>query len=98
MSHPLLPLPLPGSLPEAQARIAALEKELAQAHEQTEATLRQRDVVLSHLQEGLLLLDAAGNVAVVNEEYCRQLGLALPATRWTGISALHRRSSAASSP
>ena len=76
------------TLPEALARLTALEAEVIRLREQAATAIQQREAVLAHLPAGVLLLDGAGRVVLLNEEYCRQLGLALPATQWLGLSAL----------
>lgn len=43
--------------------------------------------MLNYLHVSLQLLDISGCVALLNDEYCRQLGLALPASQWLGMSA-----------
>ena len=76
-------LPLPAAcatLPEALARIAALELQLHQA----QAASRQLRSVTDHLRQGLLLLDATGTVQLINEQYCRLLELPQPAEQWLG--------------
>ena len=84
----LTALPAPTTLPDALARIAALEIALAAAENRALGATEQRDAVVEHLKEGLLLLDDQARVTLVNDEYCRQLGLPLPAAQWLGTSAL----------
>ena len=78
---------VPVTLSEALARIADLEQATKLAQAVADAATRQRDTVLSNLREGLLLIDDTGLVVLLNDEYCRQLGLTLPATQWLGLSA-----------
>ena len=68
------------SLPLAQARILHLEQELAAAH----ASSQQLRALAYHTREGRLLLDAAGTVLLLNDQYCQLWDLPLPAAQWLG--------------
>ena len=79
---------LPITLADALVRLAALEQREAYTRSLLAAAQHQQQLVLNHLHEGLLLLDASGCVVLLNDEYCRQLGLGLPASQWFGIPVL----------
>ena len=69
----------PRSLPDALARVEVLE--VAAADNRALEATERRDAVVGHLKEGLLLLDDQVRVTIVNDEYCYQLGMPLPAAQ-----------------
>ncbi len=61
-------------------RVGALEDALRQS----QIANAHLQALTQHLRDGLLLLDAAGTVLLVNEQYCQLLELPGPASHWTG--------------
>jgi len=76
------------SLPEAMERLASFETHLFQAQRLAIRATQQCNVLLQHLQQGIVHYDPAGRVVLLSDEACRQFGLVLPAARWYGLSAL----------
>ena len=66
------------SAPAPRSRLAASEHALRQA----QLANQHLSVLVQHLPEGLLLLDAAGTVVFVNEAYCQLLDVPGPASQW----------------
>ncbi|MET4108909.1 ATP-binding protein [Hymenobacter sp. UYP22] len=71
---------------QASQRIQELEQELRQVKE----TARTAEIRLQHLigqaQDGVLLIDAEGRIALVNERYCALWDITEPASYWLGRS------------
>ena len=78
--------PSPGSIsaPDSQARIGQLERELAEARAECAAATQHLRYLTNGRREGLLLLDETQCVALINDQYCRLLEFALPASQWLG--------------
>ncbi|MBX0292829.1 response regulator [Hymenobacter sp. HSC-4F20] len=72
-----VPTDLPGTLEEAQHRIQELEAALRGAHARAEQ-------LVSHLQEGILLTNEAGNIAIINERFCELWDIEETADYWLG--------------
>ena len=71
---------LPATLAQCQARVQELEQALAAAH----ASRQQLSALAYHTREGRLLLDAAGTVLLINDQYCQLWDMPLPAAQWLG--------------
>ncbi|UOQ75787.1 ATP-binding protein [Hymenobacter sp. 5516J-16] len=74
----------PLDLEQAQLRIQALEEALREASSATVAAERRLDQLVSHLQEGVLLTDEAGRIALINDRFCALWELEEPASYWVG--------------
>jgi PAS domain-containing protein len=85
----------PGSLPGIDAPTLASPDQLtpeAQLGQLAATTAQQHLAALTdYLREGLLLLDADLNVVLANDQFCRLLGLPLPASQWLGVPMHHLR-------
>ena len=74
-------MPAPGSLPAPEGLPPT---PLAQARAEAQEARQHLAVLLDHLPDGLLLLDADQRVVLANDQLCRLLGLPLPARQWLG--------------
>ncbi|RSK42949.1 ATP-binding protein [Hymenobacter perfusus] len=81
----LLPVP-PGLLTAVQAheRIKELEQELRQVREEARTIEARLGQLVNHLQEGILLTDHTGRIALVNDRFCELWELEEPADHWLG--------------
>ncbi|SHI63804.1 PAS domain S-box-containing protein [Hymenobacter daecheongensis DSM 21074] len=78
---------LPPTLAAAHHEILALRTALAAAGQAPPAaTQTYLNILLSSLPNGLLLLDENDRVVLVNDAYCRLLGLPLPAAGLVGMA------------
>ncbi|TGE26944.1 response regulator [Hymenobacter metallicola] len=67
---------------QAQARIAQLEEELNRAHAAKRVADERMAYYADYLTEGVVLLNSAGKILLLNEPYCRFFGVPLPASQW----------------
>ncbi|MDJ0363520.1 response regulator [Hymenobacter sp. H14-R3] len=80
----------PGSLPTLDTptspdRLAELTREVQQAHAEANLAHQHLAALTSSLREGLLLLSAELRILLINDQFCRLLGLPLPASQWLGV-------------
>ncbi|QKG53570.1 PAS domain-containing protein [Hymenobacter sp. BRD67] len=80
--------PTPTLPPAAPHDFADLELELRQARAEAATARQQLAALTDSLSEGLLLIGADGYVLLINDQFCRLIGLQLPAAQWLGIKAL----------
>ncbi|GGG46699.1 hybrid sensor histidine kinase/response regulator [Hymenobacter glacieicola] len=74
----------PLDLEQAQLRIQALEAALQTAAADAAAAQHRLDQLVSHLQEGVLLTDEAGHIALINDRFCELWELEESASYWLG--------------
>ncbi|WP_139924701.1 ATP-binding protein [Hymenobacter sp. DG01] len=83
-SSPSASAATPLSLEQAHLRIQELEAALQEVSSRASSVASRLDQLLSHLQEGILLTDAAGRIALVNERFCALWDIEEPAAYWVG--------------
>ncbi|WP_167852159.1 response regulator [Hymenobacter elongatus] len=76
------PSPSVTDFTQAQERIAHLEEALRQANEAKVAADSRLAQYADYLTEGVVLLDAEGQILLLNEPYCRFFGIPLPTSQW----------------
>lgn len=82
MIPPSLP-PTFSSLPDAVQKIEELEQALLAAEIRAVTGERRLFQLVNQLDQGVLLINAAGTIALINEQYCQLTGLAEP-EQWLG--------------
>ncbi|RZL13915.1 MAG: PAS domain-containing protein, partial [Hymenobacter sp.] len=80
----------PGSLlgieaPTNSDQLAYLAHEVQQARAEAALAHQHLAALTNYLREGLLLLNAELRVLLINDQFCRLLGVPLPASQWLGV-------------
>jgi signal transduction histidine kinase/HPt (histidine-containing phosphotransfer) domain-containing protein len=84
----------PGSLlgsdtPISPDQLSQLTREVQQARAEADLARQHLAALTNYLREGLLLLNDELRVLLVNDQFCRLLGLPLPANQWLGVPMQH---------
>lgn len=72
------------SAAQAQTRIQELEQQVQQLHQIAHMQEARLEQLVNHLQEGVLLTDYDGRIALVNDRFCELWELEQPANYWAG--------------